>query len=98
MAFFPQVVFWSTGMYKDPPILLCIALAMYAVLRLRERLSLPMIALFVVAELAVRSHVVELAQKRVRVKIDAANHRLAVALVNDAADDLGPGLNAEVFA
>ena len=52
MAFFPQVVFWSTGMYKDPAILLCIALAMYAVLRLRERLSLPMIALFVVAEVA----------------------------------------------
>jgi 4-amino-4-deoxy-L-arabinose transferase-like glycosyltransferase len=50
MAFFPQVVFWSTGMYKDPPILLCIGLAMYAVLRLRERLSLPMVALFVVAE------------------------------------------------
>jgi 4-amino-4-deoxy-L-arabinose transferase-like glycosyltransferase len=52
MAFFPQVVFWSTGMYKDPPILLCIALAMYAVLRLREQLSLPMVALFVVAEVA----------------------------------------------
>jgi 4-amino-4-deoxy-L-arabinose transferase-like glycosyltransferase len=50
MAFFPQVVFWSTGMYKDPPILLCIALAMYAVLKLRERLSLSMVALFVVAE------------------------------------------------
>jgi 4-amino-4-deoxy-L-arabinose transferase-like glycosyltransferase len=52
MAFFPQVVFWSTGMYKDPPILLCIALAMYTVVRLRERLSLPMIALFVAAEVA----------------------------------------------
>ena len=52
MAFFPQVVFWSTGMYKDPPILLCIALAMYAVLRLRERLSLPMVALFVASEVA----------------------------------------------
>jgi 4-amino-4-deoxy-L-arabinose transferase-like glycosyltransferase len=51
MAFFPQVVFWSTGMYKDPLILLCIALAMYAVLSLRERLSLPMIALFVVVEM-----------------------------------------------
>jgi 4-amino-4-deoxy-L-arabinose transferase-like glycosyltransferase len=50
MALFPQVVFWSTGMYKDPAILLCIALAMYAVLNLRERLSLPMIALFVAAE------------------------------------------------
>ncbi len=33
MAFFPQMVFWSTGMYKDPAILLCIAVAMFAVLR-----------------------------------------------------------------
>lgn len=55
MAFFPQVVFWSTGMYKDPPILLCIALAMYAVLRLREKLSLAMITLFVVAEVVLIS-------------------------------------------
>ena len=52
MAFFPQMVFWSTGMYKDPATQLCIALSMYAVLRLRERLSVGMIALFVVAELA----------------------------------------------
>jgi 4-amino-4-deoxy-L-arabinose transferase-like glycosyltransferase len=52
MAFFPQVVFWSTGMYKDPAIQLCIALSMYAVLRLRDRLSFAMIVLFVVAELA----------------------------------------------
>ncbi len=52
MAFFPQVVFWSAGMYKDPAILLCIALCMYAVLRLRERLSLGMVLLFVAAELA----------------------------------------------
>jgi 4-amino-4-deoxy-L-arabinose transferase-like glycosyltransferase len=52
MAFFPQMVFWSTGMYKDPATQLCIALSMYTVLRLRERLSPGMIALFVVAELA----------------------------------------------
>jgi 4-amino-4-deoxy-L-arabinose transferase-like glycosyltransferase len=51
MAFFPQMVFWSTGMYKDPAILLCIAASMYAVLRLREHPGLGMIALFVVAEL-----------------------------------------------
>lgn len=55
MAFFPQVVFWSTGMYKDPPILLCISLAMYAVVRLRERFSLPLVALFVAAEVALIS-------------------------------------------
>jgi 4-amino-4-deoxy-L-arabinose transferase-like glycosyltransferase len=52
MAFFPQMVFWSTGMYKDPAVLLCIAVAMYAVLRLRERLSLSTITLFVLAEVA----------------------------------------------
>jgi 4-amino-4-deoxy-L-arabinose transferase-like glycosyltransferase len=52
MAFFPQVVFWSTGMYKDPLILLCIALAMYAVVRLREGFSLSMVALFVASEVA----------------------------------------------
>jgi 4-amino-4-deoxy-L-arabinose transferase-like glycosyltransferase len=52
MAFFPQMVFWSTGMYKDPATQLCIAISMYAVLRLRERLSVGMIGIFVVAELA----------------------------------------------
>jgi hypothetical protein len=45
------MIFWSTGMYKDPAILLCIAVSMYAVLRLRERFSVGMIALFIVAEL-----------------------------------------------
>ena len=52
MAFFPQMVFWSAGMYKDPAILLCIAVCMYAVLRLRERLSASMIVLFILSELA----------------------------------------------
>ena len=52
MAFFPQMVFWSAGMYKDPAILLCIAVCMYAVLRLRERLSASMIVLFIVSALA----------------------------------------------
>jgi 4-amino-4-deoxy-L-arabinose transferase-like glycosyltransferase len=52
MAFFPQMIFWSTGMYKDPATQLCIALSMYSVLRLRERLSIGMIALFVAAVLA----------------------------------------------
>lgn len=52
MAFFPQMVFWSTGMYKDAAILLCIAVSMYAVIELRERLSLAQVALFVAAEVA----------------------------------------------
>ena len=45
MAFFPQMLFWSAGMYKDPLVLLCIAVAMFAVLRLRESLSPGMAAL-----------------------------------------------------
>lgn len=52
MAFFPQMVFWSTGMYKDPAILLSIAVCMYSVLRLRERFSVAMIGLFVAALVA----------------------------------------------
>ena len=52
MAFFPQMVFWSAAMYKDPAVLLCIAVCMYAVLRLRERLSASMIVLFILSELA----------------------------------------------
>ena len=52
MAFFPQMVFWSCAMYKDPMILLCIAVAMYAVLSLRERLTAGHLFLFVGATLA----------------------------------------------
>jgi 4-amino-4-deoxy-L-arabinose transferase-like glycosyltransferase len=52
MAFFPQMVFWSAGMYKDPAILFCIAICMYAVLNLRERLSVADLLRFTIAELA----------------------------------------------
>jgi 4-amino-4-deoxy-L-arabinose transferase-like glycosyltransferase len=52
MAFFPQMLFWSAGMYKDPAILLCIALCMYAVLCLRDALRLRHVALFVGAAFA----------------------------------------------
>ena len=51
MAFFPQMVFWSAGMYKDPTILLCIVLCMYAVLRLKETFSPTFVVLFVGAGL-----------------------------------------------
>jgi len=51
MAFFPQMLFWSAGMYKDPSVLLCIAVAMYAVLRLRESFSPGMAVLLGVAAL-----------------------------------------------
>jgi 4-amino-4-deoxy-L-arabinose transferase-like glycosyltransferase len=50
MAFFPQMVFWSTGMYKDPPVLLCIAVAMLAVVQLREEFSVSSMVMFVAAE------------------------------------------------
>lgn len=52
MAFFPQVVFWSGGIYKDPAIMLCIALCMYAVLKLNNELTVRYVILFVGASLA----------------------------------------------
>lgn len=55
MVFFPQIVFWSAGMYKDPSILLCIALCMYAVLRLKEAFAPAFVLLFVVAGLTLLS-------------------------------------------
>lgn len=51
MGFFPQMVFWSAGMYKDSAVLLCIAVAMYAVLELRRRLTPGLVLLLVCAVL-----------------------------------------------
>jgi hypothetical protein len=55
MAFFPQMLFWSAGMYKDPAVLLCIAVAMFAVLRLRDAFSLGMSALLGLAAIGLLS-------------------------------------------
>lgn len=46
MAFFPQMIFWSGAMYKDPAVMLCIAVTIYAVLRLQDRFNLAHLALF----------------------------------------------------
>jgi 4-amino-4-deoxy-L-arabinose transferase-like glycosyltransferase len=53
MAFFPQMIFWSAALYKDPAIMLCIAVCMYALLVLRERFSIAYLLLFVLACLAI---------------------------------------------
>jgi len=55
MAYFPQMIFWSCALYKDPAVLLCIGLSMYAVLRLRERNQLRYVALYVGSCLALMS-------------------------------------------
>ena len=52
MAFFPQMIFWSGAIYKDPAIMLCIALCMYAVLKLNSELTTRYVLLFVGASLA----------------------------------------------
>jgi 4-amino-4-deoxy-L-arabinose transferase-like glycosyltransferase len=52
MAFFPQMLFWSAGMYKDPTILLCIAICMYAAIRLKDAFSPTFVFLFLGAGLA----------------------------------------------
>jgi 4-amino-4-deoxy-L-arabinose transferase-like glycosyltransferase len=36
-AFFPQMMFWSSGIYKDPAVMLCIALHLFATLRIMQR-------------------------------------------------------------
>ncbi len=35
-AFFPQMIFWSSGLYKDPSVMLCIAVHLLATLQLRK--------------------------------------------------------------
>jgi 4-amino-4-deoxy-L-arabinose transferase-like glycosyltransferase len=55
MAFFPQMVFWSGAIYKDPAIMLCIALCMYAVVKLSVSFTARHVALFVAASLALMS-------------------------------------------
>lgn len=52
MAFFPQMIFWSSAMYKDPAIMLCLALSMYAALRMRHGLTVRHLVLFVATCLA----------------------------------------------
>ncbi len=55
MAFFPQMLFWSAGMYKDPAVLLCIAVSMFAVLRLRDAFSPGIAALLALAAVGLLS-------------------------------------------
>lgn len=38
-AFFPQMIFWSSALYKDPAVMLCIAANILCVFRLRRRLD-----------------------------------------------------------
>jgi len=55
MAYFPQMVFWSGAIYKDPAIMFCIAVCMYSVLKLSSALTVRHLALFVAAGLALMS-------------------------------------------
>ena len=45
-AFFPQMIFWSSALYKDPAVMLCIAANILCVFHLRRRLSLPWVAIY----------------------------------------------------
>lgn len=51
MAFFPQMVFWSGAIYKDPATMLCIACCMYSVMRLSSVFSVANVVLFVLSAL-----------------------------------------------
>jgi 4-amino-4-deoxy-L-arabinose transferase-like glycosyltransferase len=52
MAFFPQMVFWSGAIYKDPAIMFCIAFCMYSVVKLNRTFALRYILMFVASSLA----------------------------------------------
>ncbi len=45
-AFFPQMIFWSAALYKDPMVMLCIAANILAVFKLRRGLSALWIAIY----------------------------------------------------
>lgn len=45
-AFFPQMIFWSAALYKDPAVMLCIAANILCVFRLRRRLSVSWIIIY----------------------------------------------------
>jgi hypothetical protein len=47
-AFFPQMIFWSSALYKDPMVMFCIAVNILAVFRLRGRLSPTWVAIYLV--------------------------------------------------
>jgi 4-amino-4-deoxy-L-arabinose transferase-like glycosyltransferase len=55
MAFFPQMIFWSCAIYKDPSILLCISLSIYSLLKLREHFGVGYVALFLASTLSLMS-------------------------------------------
>jgi len=48
-SFFPQMIFWSAALYKDPAVMLCIALSILAVYRLREKFTLTWLVLYLIA-------------------------------------------------
>jgi 4-amino-4-deoxy-L-arabinose transferase-like glycosyltransferase len=52
MAFFPQMIFWSAAMYKDPAVILAIAVSMYALLKLRSAFGIGHLVMFLTSLLA----------------------------------------------
>ena len=51
-AFFPQMIFWSAALYKDPSVMLGIAVNMLAVFKLRQSLSPAWIAAYMASAAA----------------------------------------------
>jgi hypothetical protein len=45
-AFFPQMMFWSSGLYKDSAVMLCIAVNILATLRLKQRFRFHSLCLY----------------------------------------------------
>jgi 4-amino-4-deoxy-L-arabinose transferase-like glycosyltransferase len=52
MAFFPQMIFWSAAIYKDPAVILAIATCMYALLKLRSDFGAAHLVMFLTSLMA----------------------------------------------
>ena len=46
VAFFPQMIFWSSALYKDAAIMLCIALNILATLRMKRRFAVTDLSIY----------------------------------------------------
>ena len=48
-AFFPQMIFWSAALYKDAAVMLCIALSIWALVRLKNQFQFGTLVVYLLA-------------------------------------------------
>ena len=51
-AFFPQMIFWSSALYKDAAVMLCISLSIWALVGLKNQFRISSLAVYLMATVA----------------------------------------------